>query len=257
MFGKRILILAPHPDDEVVGCAAAIDRARAQGAVVSVLFLTNGCLAREARWPWDRAQNAAAVERRRAEAMAAASFFGFTLLNWPSRATRRVCQDWHTIADEAAAAIKALKPDQCWLPAYEGGHPDHDAANALPLRLPTPAASAIPVFLEYAEYNFKGRRARPQCFPNQGADIETLTLTEAEKERKAAGFALYASESRNLRGLLSGQEQFRPWQKKDYTKPPHKGVLWYRRFSWIPFPHPAINRLSPKDVAKAISAGEP
>jgi LmbE family N-acetylglucosaminyl deacetylase len=29
LAGRRILVLVPHPDDEVVGCAAAIGRARA------------------------------------------------------------------------------------------------------------------------------------------------------------------------------------------------------------------------------------
>lgn len=42
MFGQRVLILVPHPDDEVVGAAAAIARARAQGAAVTGVFLTTG-----------------------------------------------------------------------------------------------------------------------------------------------------------------------------------------------------------------------
>ena len=33
-FGSSILILVPHPDDEVVGFAAAIGRAKAAGAKI-------------------------------------------------------------------------------------------------------------------------------------------------------------------------------------------------------------------------------
>ena len=39
MFGKRILIIIPHPDDEVVGCTAAIARAQAQGARIYAIYL--------------------------------------------------------------------------------------------------------------------------------------------------------------------------------------------------------------------------
>ena len=40
--GDRILILAPHPDDEVLGCAGVIQEAVKAGAQVHVAFLTNG-----------------------------------------------------------------------------------------------------------------------------------------------------------------------------------------------------------------------
>ena len=42
MFGQRILILVPHPDDEVVAGCAAIGRAQAAGAKIFALYLTHG-----------------------------------------------------------------------------------------------------------------------------------------------------------------------------------------------------------------------
>ena len=54
MFGKRILVLAAHPDDEVVASAATIGRAQTQGAEIFVLYLTHGCIALDVMWPWDR-----------------------------------------------------------------------------------------------------------------------------------------------------------------------------------------------------------
>src|SRR5262250_1622088 len=38
----RLLVLAPHPDDELVGCGGMIQRALAAGAAVRVVFLTYG-----------------------------------------------------------------------------------------------------------------------------------------------------------------------------------------------------------------------
>lgn len=40
--GERVLILAPHPDDEAIACAGVIQRALKSGAQVRVVFLTNG-----------------------------------------------------------------------------------------------------------------------------------------------------------------------------------------------------------------------
>jgi len=64
MFDKRILIVIPHPDDEVVGCAAAIARAQAQGARVYGIYLGHGCLRREALWPWQGSGYQRRVARR-------------------------------------------------------------------------------------------------------------------------------------------------------------------------------------------------
>src|SRR5690349_16650698 len=50
MEPRRILVLAPHPDDEIVACGIAALRARAAGARVFVLYLTTGVPAREALW---------------------------------------------------------------------------------------------------------------------------------------------------------------------------------------------------------------
>ncbi|MFH0855891.1 MAG: PIG-L family deacetylase [Candidatus Omnitrophota bacterium] len=40
--GERLLILAPHPDDEAIGCAGVIQQAKKAGAEVRVVYLTNG-----------------------------------------------------------------------------------------------------------------------------------------------------------------------------------------------------------------------
>jgi len=41
-FGGRLLIVAPHPDDETLGCAGLIQQAQAKGVEVFVVLLTNG-----------------------------------------------------------------------------------------------------------------------------------------------------------------------------------------------------------------------
>lgn len=41
-LGRRILIVSPHPDDELLACGGLISRIRASGGEVRVVFLTNG-----------------------------------------------------------------------------------------------------------------------------------------------------------------------------------------------------------------------
>lgn len=42
MFGKKNLVLAAHPDDEMLGCGGTLARLRASGASVSILLLGEG-----------------------------------------------------------------------------------------------------------------------------------------------------------------------------------------------------------------------
>jgi len=131
MEPRRILVLAPHPDDEIVACGIAALRARAVGARVFVLYLTTGVPARDALWPWQRRGHAARLSCRRAEARVAATLFGLEpigSLDYPSRHLRNHLD---AAAAEIGRAIMEHGAEALWVPAFEGAHQDHDAANAL------------------------------------------------------------------------------------------------------------------------------
>src|ERR1700733_6703205 len=90
MFGKRILILAAHPDDEVVACAATIGHAQARGAEIFTLYLTHGCIARDVMWFWQREKYETRVAHRRMEGEEAARLLGVTPVGWASRPARHL-----------------------------------------------------------------------------------------------------------------------------------------------------------------------
>ncbi len=249
MSAARPLILIPHPDDEVVGCAVAISRARSAGAEISGLYLTTGVPARERMWPWRRASYASLIARRRDEAKRAATVLGISpagFLDWPSRTLK-------SHLDEAMAAISRTVAeraiDEIWTPAWEGGHQDHDVTNFLAAQF----AGKMPV-REFAEYNLAGGSVRSQAFPHANGTEEILTLTTEEARLKADLLAIYRSERMNLRYVRLRQESLRPLAPYDYRSPPHPGRLFCERFQWVPLRHPSVDFEPSETVRVALAA---
>ncbi|HNX81051.1 MAG TPA: PIG-L family deacetylase [Candidatus Omnitrophota bacterium] len=83
----RILILAPHPDDEVIGCSGVIQKAVAAGASVRIAYLTNGdanqlaFIVYEKRLTFLPGEFVHMGEVRRKEATAAAQILGLNADN--------------------------------------------------------------------------------------------------------------------------------------------------------------------------------
>jgi N-acetylglucosamine malate deacetylase 1 len=234
----------------VVGCSAAIGRARAAGARVSVLFLTHGCVDRESMWPWARSHYDEVVARRRAEAERVCADLGAQVAGWSERPARHLWRELAAAEAEVRQALAETRAYQIWAPAFEGGNPDHDGANAIASRL---AAEGVSV-LEFAEYNLAGGQARLHHFPLESGGEEVLQLTADEQADKRRRLGLYASERGNLGYVATSREVLRPLARYDYGAPPHAGRLWYARFQWVPFRHPQVDFTNPRDVYAAIAA---
>jgi LmbE family N-acetylglucosaminyl deacetylase len=245
VIARRILLVLPHPDDEVVGCAAAIGRLRARGVRFFALYLTTGVP--ECEWPWRRGQRAARVARRREEALCAARALGIepvTFCSWPSRQLRAHLHEARLLT---RALVREHACDCVWVPAYEGGHQDHDTASFLGSTL-----THERLVIEYAEYNaFPG--ARSQTFPVPVGTESTIILDRREIAAKRALLGLYRSERGNLRHVRCRRESLRLQLPYDYAQPPHPGRLFYQRFQWLPFRHPRIDFTSPAEVSASLA----
>lgn len=132
---RRILILAPHPDDEIVACGIAARRARAGGAEVFVLFLTSGVPPRETLWPWQRGKYNRRAERRREEASAATMLLGVQPVGFLDIPSRRLIPHLHAAA---AAVDRALRE---FAPASSGSPP-----SKARIRITMPRMRWPPVF---------------------------------------------------------------------------------------------------------------
>lgn len=121
--GDGMLCLAPHPDDEVLGCAGLLMLAQAQGLRVHTIIVTAGEQGLEPSPPGHPAPSG---NPRLAESHAAARILG---LQPP------VC--WHLadrelrhappLIDRITEALHAHQPHWLLLPALTEPHPDHQA----------------------------------------------------------------------------------------------------------------------------------
>lgn len=123
--GDRIVIVAPHPDDEVLAASGLIQQAVAVGAQVHVIYLTNGDHNQSAfqRFSQHRqltADRLALGEQRRSEAEAAMRLLGLTadnltFLGYPDWYTLRLWQDFwevdEVLYDHATGSTDVPYPD--------------------------------------------------------------------------------------------------------------------------------------------------
>jgi LmbE family N-acetylglucosaminyl deacetylase len=236
MGPQRVLILAPHPDDEIVACGIAASRARSAGAQVFALFLTTGVPPPEVLWPWQRPGYAAWVKRRQDEAVKAAALSGIEPVGFLETPSRRLRHHMTDAAVEIERAITMSGAEVLWVPAFEGAHQDHDAANALAAAF----SGRLPV-IEFAAYTFAGGIVQSNRFPSRFGRETTIDLTAEEVARKQLMLTCYRSERANLGHTRVAQESCRPLPAHDYSTPPHAGTLFRERFHWVPFRHPRVD----------------
>ena len=246
MFAQRILVLAPHPDDEVVGAGAAIMRARAAGSEVYVAYLSDGVPAAELMWPWAVKHRPERVAVRLEEAAQVAQALGLRKVCARKIATRSLRFNLQSTLLGIRKCIHERAIETVWVPAYEGGHQDHDAANFLASYL----ALHTRVW-EFAEYNFVGARVRTNTFVSNTDAVCELHLSTLEQAHKRELLARYRSERGNLSYVGTRVERFRPLARYDYSTPPHSGRTFYQRFQWVPW-HPRIDRTKPADVCRSL-----
>jgi LmbE family N-acetylglucosaminyl deacetylase len=249
--GRRILLLVPHPDDEVVACAVAMRRARSQGTQFFAAYLTTGLPSPTTAWSWQRARYQERIERRRREALAAAADLGIEPLGFDDVPSRELKAHLDEARGRIARHLREVSADQIWTPAYEGGHQDHDVTNYLASLFRKQLS-----VLEFSEYN-AARGVLSNRLPSETGQETVLWLTGAESAWKKGLTAIYRSERRNLGHVRFVREVHRPLARHDYGRPPHPGRLFYQRFQWVPFRHPRVDFTSPREVSAAIAAFAP
>jgi LmbE family N-acetylglucosaminyl deacetylase len=118
----NVLCLAPHPDDEVLGCGGALCLHADKGDHTSVVFLTSGELG------FKHLPSEEARRTREAEASAAAKILGLKDLVFFRFPDSSLSEHIDAAARRLTSSIESLKPDLIYLPHPQEWHPDHKAA---------------------------------------------------------------------------------------------------------------------------------
>jgi N-acetylglucosamine malate deacetylase 1 len=121
----NVLVIAPHPDDEAIGCGGAICKHVEGGDQVIVAFLTSGELGLK------HLEQGAAWKIREAEAQAAANVLGLSEICFLRQPDWTLGDAVDPAAEALTEVFESLQPGMVYVPHPAEWHPDHKAAVAI------------------------------------------------------------------------------------------------------------------------------
>ena len=240
----RLLVLAPHPDDETLGSGGLIARAASRGAAIRVLMLTDG---EQAVWTRRLAErrvrlSAADLGRfgtvRRDEARRALARLGAaedSLVFWgapDTGLTSLLLHDRETLVECLARELEEWRPTLVVSPSLADLHPDHSSAAVLLQLAARLAATRVagsapePRYLSYLVHGAP--------WLEQDPSVESVALTEEERGRKREAIGCYRSQLAahpwSLPRFAGERERF---VRGDAATPRHRGRysildVWHR-----------------------------
>ena len=224
---RRIMVFAPHPDDEIIGAFSILSRSRLASFLV---FVTDGAPAKIGN---ERAK--LQCERQR-ESEKIALFLGIPL----DHLFRIGIPDQETVFQlprliiSVFQLLRELRPDVVLVPAYEGGHPDHDSTAFAVHQASDRLGQSTPSLIEMCLYHDCNGRMQTGEFLRHSSisDCLTIVLSNEDRRLKEEAFAIYRSQADILKYFSTEFERFRPAPNYDFQYPPHCGTLFYERFDW-------------------------
>lgn len=161
--GQRIVVLAPHIDDESIGCGGVMQKHAAAGGRLAILTFAD------------------CSPERIAEGRAAGCILGVQRQEFLPYAAKTLL-DEPELPNRLAAFLAEEKPDLVYVPSPLDRHADHLAVNILLARHTRKHGGAFMVY---------GYEVWSTLTPNVAVDIS------AQKEGKAAALACFASQNRS------------------------------------------------------------
>jgi N-acetylglucosamine malate deacetylase 2 len=229
----RTLLLVPHYDDE---CAAGALLRQLPGA--TVLFLTDGAPRDPYFWGQYGTRESYSALRKQ-ESLRTLDSCGvrsvFTLDDLPGT-NSAADQELYRSLVPAFTAVRSLAsrllPNTILTPAFEGGHPDHDAASFLGAQVAR-HLGAEHWELPYYHRKSDGTVRQQEFLQHLPGNCEvTLWLTDEEIQQKRAMWSQYQSQCAVLRDFAVEKEIYRPAPAYAWNRAPHAGLLNYEAWQW-------------------------
>lgn len=229
--GKRpLLVIVAHPDDETIGCGALLHHLRH----VTLAVITDGA-------PRDLADahahgfaDCAAYAAARAAELDAAldqAGCGAEVISF-GVADQAAAHQLVPLSRRLAEVIADLGPGLVLTHAYEGGHPDHDAA-AFAGHMAVEIAGGEPAIIEMPFYHLgpDGKMAAQRFVSRLDGEI-AVDLPAADRIRKQRMIAAHRSQAKVLAQFSARTERYRPAPAYDFARLPNGGRLLYEQQDW-------------------------
>jgi LmbE family N-acetylglucosaminyl deacetylase len=240
----RTLVVVAHPDDESISCGGLLQHMREP----CIVFATDG--APQDPYFWRRFGSRQKYgEIREQEAIAALAAVGVTDVEFLAREADTPLTD-QLLYRSLPAAFAALsriverrRPECLLTLAYEGGHPDHDAASFLSAQLGR--AFALPVWESPLYHRNSEGGGVHQRFVEEHGEVVEHEVEGKELEAKVRMLGCYKSQFDSLPSFNTRLERFRPQARYTYSQRPHAGKLNYEIWQWA---------MTPEEVCAAFTA---
>jgi LmbE family N-acetylglucosaminyl deacetylase len=227
---QSALLFLAHQDDEF-GAQKLIDDAVALGIMVSGVYMTQ---AKDPQVNALRNHESLKVVLRLGVCAENISFAGEELNILDGQL------QWHlaAVADWVHEAMVKHDPLHIWIPAWEGGHPDHDALHAVVVELAAVRGllGRVQQFPLYNGWRCRGPLFRVmQVLPDNGV-VYNVPLPWSARWRYLRNCLAYPSQWRTWMGLFpfvlarilfKGVQQVQEVSRERLIERPHEGRLYY------------------------------
>ena len=198
MAVRSVLVIAPHPDDESLGCGGTIALLREAGVPVNVIFVSDGSMSHPASKKYPAAHR---VLLREGEAVEALGILGVSpscirFLRWqdgavPARNEPGFSESVRLLQKE----METLQPDVLLAPWRRDPHRDHQATAAIVWQALT--AHQQPVrMLEYFVWLWE--RSQPEDLPTDKEVCIWEMNIQTVMDRKQKAVMAHVSQVSNL-----------------------------------------------------------
>jgi len=134
MGQRTILIVAPHPDDETLGCGGVLAQRVQEGLRVAIVVLTDGCnLFRLSRWHIETDPTPKEVSaRRKEETRRAVDILGGEglAIRFLDVEDASLARHVEPVSEQLAEIIREVSPEEIYVTSEYEEHPDHVAGCA-------------------------------------------------------------------------------------------------------------------------------
>ncbi len=180
----KSLVVAPHPDDEVLGVGGTLLRRKAEGAKLGWLIMTR--ISVEAGWSSEK------VLKRQQEITQITELFGFDSVFELGYTTTQLDQiPMSNLINAVSSVIESFSPNEIFIPHSSDIHSDHrvtfDAVASSTKWFRSPSVKRVLAYETLSETDFSlgpKRRFQPNVFMN----------IEGHLEDKLRAMGIYSSE---------------------------------------------------------------